>query len=152
MEILTKNRIFHIYNRGNHKEKICFDIEDYNVLKKLLLYYFNYRFFDIISFCIMPNHFHLLIARTGNPKIEKAMQLIDGRYTKYINRKYGLVGHLFQGRYKKKEVISIRYFSTLLRYIKNNPAEIKGLYTYFAEENETLIKHYKMKLLQDSLI
>lgn len=150
MNFLPKDTIYHIYNRGNRKEKICFNQEDYETLQSLFYYYFDKRFFDLISFCIMPNHFHLLLSRIGDSKIEKAMQLIDGRYTKYINKKYGFVGHLFQGRYRKKKVTSLHYFSTLLIYIKKNPTEIEGFYTYLYKENEMLIKYYKSKMLGET--
>ncbi len=143
---LEKGSIYHIYNRGNRKQKICFSKKDYYKFLSLFYKYFDRRFFSIISLCIMPNHFHILIVRNGSQKTEKAIQTISAVYTKYINRRYGVVGHLFQGRYKKKKITDIVYFEKIVKYINENPQELDQNTLFILKENDTLINYYRLVL------
>lgn len=68
----------------------------------------------------MSNHVHLLIETPADP-ISRIMQMINFTYTQYFNRKYGKVGHLFQGRYKSYLCDKERYLLSLVRYIHHNP-------------------------------
>ena len=68
----------------------------------------------------MTNHIHLLI-ETPNDLISRIMQMINFTYTQYFNKKYGKVGHLFQGRYKSYLCDKDSYLLSLVRYIHNNP-------------------------------
>jgi hypothetical protein len=72
----------------------------------------------------MTNHVHLLIETRNNP-ISKIMQLINLTYTQYFNKKYGKVGHLFQGRYKSFLCDRDEYLLSLVRYIHLNPVRAK---------------------------
>ncbi|MGI5897731.1 MAG: transposase [Candidatus Dojkabacteria bacterium] len=147
---LEKDIIYHIYNRGNRKQTICFTRKDYAKLLNLFYKYFDYRSFNIISLCIMPNHFHLLVVRNSNLNTERAIQNVSSVYAKYINKKYGVVGHLFQGTYKRKKVTDIVYFEKLVKYINNNPIELSPHTPFILKENRKLINYYKMILSTES--
>lgn len=143
-----ESKIFHIYNRGNHKENICFRQQDYNVLKKIIIEKFRHSDIDLLLLCIMPNHFHLVIGTYKAEKIPTAMRDIGRNYTVYMNRRYSLVGHLFQGPYKRKIVNNLVYFRVLVEYIRKNPQEISSLRGSICKsfENEDLVRYYELLL------
>ena len=112
---------FHVYNRGNHKHNIFLEEEDYlNYLKRLREYKEKYNI-SIICYCLMPNHFHLLLRQDSEIPLYKFMHALHTYYSIYFNRKYDKVGHLLQGKYKQKEVNEDRYLLQLSSYIHLNP-------------------------------
>lgn len=85
----------------------------------------------LISYCLMPNHFHLLIKQTESAVIDRFMQSLFTRYTMYFNKKYHRVGPLFQGVYKAVRIETDEQLLHLSRYIHRNPASL-------ASQGETL--------------
>lgn len=79
---------------------------------------------ELVSFCFMPNHFHLILREVKERGISKYMQRLQNAYTKYINIKYDRSGHLFQGAYKAVLVESNEQLLHLSSYIHRNPREI----------------------------
>jgi len=86
----------------------------------------NERFVELTSFCLMPNHFHLIIKEVEENGTARYMQRILNSYTKYYNTKYGKSGHLFQGPYKAVHVNNNNQLLYLSSYIHRNPRELKG--------------------------
>ena len=80
--------------------------------------------FVLYAYVLMSNHVHLLIETPKEP-LSKIMQLINFTYTQYFNKKYGKVGHLFQGRYKALLCDRDEYLLGLVRYIHLNPVRVK---------------------------
>jgi putative transposase len=72
------------------------------------------------AWCLMPNHFHLVV-RTGAKPLSTVMRRLLTGYAMYFNRRYGRTGHLFQNRYKSIVVDEERYFLGLVRYVHLNP-------------------------------
>jgi len=124
---------FHIYNRGNHKRNIFLEESDYLFyLKKLREYKEKYNI-TILCYCLMPNHFHLLLRQDSDVPTYKLMSSLHTSYSMYFNRKYNKVGHLFQGKYKQKEVDKDEYLLQLSAYIHFNPIKdslVEELYKY----------------------
>ncbi|MBI4119064.1 MAG: transposase [Parcubacteria group bacterium] len=83
------------------------------------------RTVKIVSFAIMPNHFHLLVTEIKKGGIPHYMQRIQNGYTKYFNTKYKKSGHLLQGPYQAVHVENNRQLLHLSTYIHKNPTEIK---------------------------
>lgn len=83
------------------------------------------RFIELVSFCIMPNHFHLLMRETEEDGIARYMQRIQVAYTMFFNAKHDSSGHVFQGRYKTVHVKDNRQLMYLSAYIHRNPRELK---------------------------
>lgn len=79
---------------------------------------------DILAFCLMPNHYHLLLSPKTNNGVPKFMNKINIGYAKYFNQKYKRVGTLFQGRYKKILIIDDAHFLHLPFYIHFNPLDL----------------------------
>lgn len=84
------------------------------------------RYVELVGFCIMPNHYHLLIRELAEGGIARYMQRIGNAYTKYTHAKYGSSGHTFQGRYQTSHVKDSEYLMHLSAYIHRNPRELKS--------------------------
>ncbi len=82
------NCYYHIYNRGNWKEKIYRSEKDYKVFVNLMFEYIKPTRLKLIAYCLMPNHFHLIIKNgTKKKEISKFMQKFMTAYVMYFNRK-----------------------------------------------------------------
>ena len=85
------------------------------------------NFFDTITlpaYCLMPNHFHLLVKQTDADAIDRFMNSLCTRYTMYFNKRYERTGVLFQGSFKAKHVENDQYLLHLSRYVHLNPMDI----------------------------
>ncbi len=148
MRYFQKNCVYHIYNRGNRKLQICLDTEDYTQVIHLIKRFFPTQNFDILAYCIMPNHFHLLIVKIKNRSISYSMQMFGASYTRYFNKKYGLVGHLFQGTYKYKNITTERQLLSTSEYIYKNPLGLSTRRYRWVYINKRLIESYALILFQ----
>ena len=83
------------------------------------------RQIELVSFCLIPNHFHLLMQEIEEGGISKYMQRLQNAYTKYINTKYERSGHLLQGAYKAVLIESNEQLLHVSAYIHRNSREIK---------------------------
>jgi putative transposase len=132
------NGYYHIFNRGNNKKEIFHDAEDYTYFINLFDCYLvsNSKYkprwitqtyeddIRLIAYCLMPNHFHTLIQQIPEKSISEFLQAITLKYTKYYNKKYALVGHVFQGIFKARLVVSDEDLLYVSRYIHKNAADI----------------------------
>ena len=111
---------YHVINRGNAKEKIFYGDKDRDRFLQYLAIA-SERFSIIIkSYCLMTNHYHLLI-ETPEPNLSVAIQWLNVSYATYLNKKRCRSGHLFQGRYKAILVDADEYAKELSRHIHLNP-------------------------------
>lgn len=111
---------YHVMLRGNDGQNIFFS-EDDKFRMCLLLQQGIERFgHNIEAFCFMSNHIHLAIS-VGDTSISRIIHHLAFRYTRYINRLYNRIGHLFQGRFKSVLVEDETYIKELVRYIHLNP-------------------------------
>lgn len=138
---------YHIYNRGNSKQKIFNDEEDYlrfiallyvsNTNQKFDFYNLSRNknsnvyeleienpYVSIGSYCLMPNHFHLLITEKIEGGITRFMQKLSTAYVMYFNKKYNRSGSLFEGKFKSQYIDKDRYFKYLFSYIHLNPVKL----------------------------
>lgn len=122
---LSEMKIYHITVRGINKQDIFFDYMDRKTYLKYLKEAKEKTDFEIYAYCLMSNHVHILIKDTEN-NISKIMQSISIRYSKYFNKKYERVGHLFQNRYGSQNVNDDGYLLRVQKYIHQNP-EIAGI-------------------------
>ncbi len=118
--IQFEGAFYHIIVRGNQKQDIFLDDTDCRRYLERLNTYKNTCGFILYAFILMRNHVHLLVETPKDP-ISRIMQRINFTYTQYFNRKYGKVGHLFQGRYKSYLCDKDTYLLNLVRYIHLNP-------------------------------
>lgn len=119
--LLQKDSHYHIYNRGHHKQNIFLEWNDYTRFLKKLDEYQKAVGVKIICFCLMPNHFHLLLKQLADEQILKFMLRLSTSYSKYFNIKYEQVGSVFQDRFKAKTIDNEEYLIYLSAYIHLNP-------------------------------
>lgn len=111
---------YHIMNRGRRREDIFQDQKDYQAFLDLLASTSRMFRVGIAAYCLMPNHYHLLI-HTPEGNCSRAMRHLAGVYTQMFNRRHSVDGQLFRGRYKAILVDENEYLLGLLRYIHHNP-------------------------------
>ena len=111
---------YHVMNRGRRSEKLFSDRQDYQTFVELLKDASEMWKVEIASYCLMPNHYHILL-QTPEGNISRTMRHINGVYTQRFNRKHGCDGQLFRGRYKSILVGGDTYLLQLVRYIHRNP-------------------------------
>ncbi len=116
--------VYHISSRGNHQEHIFLDDDDRKLFLKLLKTIIERMNWICHAYCLMGNHYHLLV-EIPDGILSRGMAWLNGVYTQRINRKYGLTGHLFQDRFKTKLVEDDMQFLMTARYIVRNPVEAK---------------------------
>jgi putative transposase len=114
---------YHLYNRGVNRQPIFFQDKNWGFFVKRLRKYCQPDLVDIIAYCLMPNHYHLLVYLKADELSEEVMQPLGVSYTKAINRQQKRVGPLFQGPFKAKHVDQENYLLHLSRYIYLNPVE-----------------------------
>jgi putative transposase len=117
---LHANEYYHLYNRGNNHASIFRETENYRYFLRLLEKYLPPDRVEIIAYCLMPDHYHLLVCPRDD-SLSKLMQPLLLAYTNAVNRRYGRAGSLFQGRFKVRLIGNNEYLLHLSRYIHLNP-------------------------------
>ena len=136
VKLYDTDTYYHVYNRGVEKRKIFIDDQDYYVFLSLLRRYLGEepcvrsqgREYDwlaedieVVAFCLMPNHFHLLVYQIEIESVTRLIRAVCSSYATYFNKKYHRVGSLFQGTFKAIRVNDDGYLLHLTRYIHRNP-------------------------------
>ena len=116
--------LYHVTSRGNERKAIYLEDSDFEIFLNLLNTVCSRYNWVIHAYCLMDNHYHLLV-ETLDANLSKGMRQLNGVFTQSINRKHGRVGHLFQGRYKAILVDKDAYLLELCRYIVLNPVRAK---------------------------
>ena len=111
---------YHVILRGIGRQILFEDAQDDERFLSTVLRYRQELCFDLVAWCLMDNHVHLLI-HDARDQLDLIMKKIAGSYAIYYNRKYDRFGHLFQDRYMSEAVDSDEYLLTVVRYIHRNP-------------------------------
>ena len=139
---LEAGKFYHVYNRGNNSENLFYNHENYQFFLRRLDEYLS-AYIDIFAFCLLPNHFHLLIQvkeevvattdllgfknlaglrHDGKSRpISKAFSNFFNSYSKAINIQQNRHGSLFEKSFRRKLVGNTNYFANLVFYIHANP-------------------------------
>lgn len=138
----VNGQIYHVYNRGTEKRTIYESTRDYQRFIKSMSYYriqgpkpkfslffyprakkidFSKKIITILAYCLMPNHFHLLVKQEVDGGITEFVSKLSNSYTKYYNTKHKRIGPLFQGEFKSVLVESDEQLVHVSRYIHLNP-------------------------------
>ncbi len=121
--LIAPGEYYHIYNRGTRRENIFFTPEHWRFFLHRLKEYFLPEYGNVIAYCLMPNHFHLIVQVRCEDFGLKVMMSLTVSYTKAVNRETGRTGHLFQGPYQAKHIESSAQLMQLSRYIHLNPVK-----------------------------
>jgi len=166
------NGIYHVYNRGVEKRDIFLDTQDYKVFlgylkdalsypnisqKQKISFYLKGGTFQgmpkqpknfhnritLFAYCLMPNHFHLLLQQTDKDDMKLFMRSVMTRFSMYFNKKYKRVGGLFQNHYKASIILEEPYLLHLSRYIHRNPLTYTKdlLNAYSSYANYLMLRH-----------
>jgi putative transposase len=112
--------VYHVINRGNNRAAVFHEDEDYAAFLKALGDLKERRPFDLLGYCLMPNHVHLLVRPRETP-ISRIMQSLLVSHTQRYHRCHRSGGHVWQGRFKSPVIQDDGHLLTVLRYIEANP-------------------------------
>lgn len=112
--------LYHVTSRGDGREAVFLRDQDRGSFLRVLSQVVQDFNWAVHVYCLMENHYHLLIKTPGG-NLSKGMRQLNGVYTQRFNRQHGRVGHVFQGRYKAVIVQREWYLSELARYVVLNP-------------------------------
>lgn len=119
----AEGQFYHIYNRGVGRQPIFREEENYLFLLRRLKKYAGVLDVTIIAYCLMPNHYHLLVRQDGAEPAGRLSQRVFNSYTKAFNKRYSRTGTLFEGPFKAIHVDRDDYLLHLCRYIHANPVK-----------------------------
>jgi len=120
---LTQAACYHVIDRGHNREAIFHDAEDCAYFLGLLARYGKRFTLRLYHYCLMTNHFHLLVRLGDARQLSSLMAGLLRSYVHHFNRRHGFVGHLWQGRFKSPAVEAERCLLSCGRYIERNPLE-----------------------------
>jgi REP element-mobilizing transposase RayT len=112
----------HVYIHAVDDGRIVWDDIDRQTLLSWAEIAIRRKGWICVAICVMDNHFHLVVT-TPEPNLGEGMQLMNGGYAQYVNRRHGRKGHLFRARFESKRVLSDAHLLWLVRYIARNPTE-----------------------------
>ncbi len=164
LQPLESSFYYHFYNRGNNKENIFIEEDNYfyflSLIKKYVLPIAN-----IFSYCLLPNHFHLLLKikdnkllpepiRNGKTSIHQPFSNLFNAYTKAFNKKYNRTGSLFQKHPKRIQIKNEEYLRNLIIYINTNPSHhnIADFSEYKFSSYQALTSNQPTLLERDNVI
>lgn len=157
-DILEPDCFYHIYNRGNNKEDLFLQPENYFHFLKLIKTHLV-EIADIYAYCLLKNHFHLVIkikSKTDLPekyhsgnKLSQPFSNLFNAYTKAINKWYDREGSLFRVRFKRERISDLNYLRNAIIYVHLNPVKhsfTKDYNTYLHSSFQSLISSKETSL------
>lgn len=145
LKVDIEQSYYHVYARGHGRQKIFQDDQDYRVFLNLLKRHLSvceiadkygkpYAHLrgkiELLCYCLMDNHFHLLLYQEEKGAMSRLMRSVMTSYSSYYNKKYDSSGALFESRYKASMITSDGYLMHISRYIHLNPADDWRAYPY----------------------
>lgn len=116
-------QIFHVITQGINKNYIFEISEDIKYYIKVMYLLVKEQNIEIVAYCIMNNHAHILIKASNIEELSKYMQRLNTRYGQYYNKKYNRVGYVFRNRYKAEGIYSEEHLYNCIKYIYDNPVK-----------------------------
>jgi putative transposase len=115
--------IYHVLNRGNDRKQIFYQDSDYAAFIELLVLGRERAKVDVLAYCVMPNHWHLVIRPAGGSDLARYIGWISNTHVKRYHQFHHTTGggHLYQGRYKSFPVQHDDHVLSVLRYVEANP-------------------------------
>ncbi|NQT75776.1 MAG: transposase [Candidatus Omnitrophica bacterium] len=118
---LVDGFIYHVLNRGNGKQEIFHKDQDYKVFIELMQEAKKKHPVKIFEYCLMPNHFHMVMMVVQAEEFIRYMQWLMTSHVRKYHAHYGSTGHIWQGRYKSFIIQEGGHLLTVLRYVIRNP-------------------------------
>jgi len=114
---LVEGGIYHVYNRGNDRRSLFREESDFEIFRQRLLQAKEKFDLQIYHYCLMSNHFHLLVRVEKGEDLPRFMHALQLNYARYFKRKYRTVGHVFQERFRSPRIPEESYYLQCGRYI-----------------------------------
>ncbi|MGB5981447.1 MAG: transposase [Nonlabens sp.] len=122
MSKLQSGKTYHIYNQGNNRESLFREQQNYPYFLSRVEKYFP-EYFDIYAYCLLNNHFHIVLRMKDAVDEDKAARAISNcfnAYAKAINKKYNRTGSLFRSKFRRHEIQNERYLKNVIAYVTSN--------------------------------
>jgi putative transposase len=113
--------VYHVINRGNARSEVFHKEDDYGAFVKLMLDAHQRLPMRLTGYCLMPNHFHLLLWPYGDGDLSCWMQWLLTAHVRRYHRHYRSSGHVWQGRFKAFPIEQDEHYLSVLRYVERNP-------------------------------
>lgn len=120
-----KTPFIHVMTQGLNKSYIFEEAQNIKYYISVMYKIKEKYNINIIAYCIMNNHAHILVETSSIENLSKFMQCVNTKYAAYYNKKYGKIGYVFRDRYRSQEIISQRQLNNCIQYIYNNPVKAK---------------------------
>ena len=120
LEVLKKDKVYHIYNRGINSETIFNSDENKHYFLKLYSKYLENKA-DTFAYCLMDNHFHFIIRIVNEKEITQALSNLFNSYVKAFNKQNNRTGSLFEKHFKRIQIENETYLTNLIQYVHLNP-------------------------------
>lgn len=118
---LANGHFYHVLNRGNGRQDVFHKDEDFQAFLNLLAELLKRFDVGVFAWCLMTNHFHLLLRPECGNDLSRAMQWLMTSHVRRYHCHYNSSGHVWQGRYKSFPVQNDEHLLTIVRYIEQNP-------------------------------
>jgi putative transposase len=110
----------HVTQRGNYRQRVFKSQSDYKQYLLWLKEYSDKNALDIWAYCLMPNHVHFVCVPQNRESLARTFNTLHMRYAQYVNKKQGMCGHLWQGRFYSC-ILEEKHLFAAVRYVENNP-------------------------------
>jgi len=124
LRICIPGGLYHVISRGNARQRVYGDDTDRELFLELLVHTHERYCWFCHAYCLMDNHYHLLV-ETPKPNLPLAMRQLNGLYARRFNRRHGRCGHVFQARYRAILVEKESHLHAACRYIVRNPVRAR---------------------------
>ncbi|MCK5139773.1 MAG: transposase [Thermodesulfovibrionia bacterium] len=118
---LSNGLVYHVLNRGNGKQCVFHKDRDYKSFIDLMKEAKRRYFVKLFAYCLMPNHFHIILMPVQAEDLSKWMQWLMTSHVRRYHRYYGTSGHIWQGRFKSFVIQEDIHLLMALRYVEGNP-------------------------------
>ena len=162
-DILEPDCFYHIFNRGNNKENLFIEYENYLHFLRLVKNHLI-AVAEIYSYCLLKNHFHLVLKIKSKEEVEKFFSIdkihqpfsnLFNAYTKAINKKYNREGSLFKVRFKRERIETDDYLRNVIVYTHLNPVKHKiqdNYLDYKYSSYNSIVSDKPTLLLRDDIL
>jgi len=147
--IYIEEGVYHLLTRGNNKQLVFKDKEDFEAYKSILKQLKEEQIFGLYHYCLMSNHVHLIVETNKMTKLSKMMKRLNLFYYNHYKKRYGYTGHFWQDRFKSLLIQKDEYLLTCGLYIERNPVRAKivdsaakypySSYNYYAYGKEDVL-------------
>ena len=152
---LADGFIYHVINRGNGRREVFHKDQDYGAFINLMKGARTRFSVKIFAYCVMPNHFHIVLMPARAEELSRWMQWLMTSHVRRYHRHYGTSGHIWQGRFKSFVIQEDAHLLMVLRYVEGNPVRaglVKSAKDWVWSSHREVIGEVQRMLIDESPI